>query len=89
MPKHSCIDPRDPFAQREVLVDFEYAESGFRFIAAIDADGDDILADLIDIQRCDLERELGEAARDISGFLRPSSPDQARVQPVPLYVHGL
>ena len=61
MPKHYCLDPYDPFAEREVLVTFERQSDDVRLLAVIDADADDILANLSDIQRDDLRRELAEA----------------------------
>ncbi|MCJ2010391.1 hypothetical protein MKK70_16170 [Methylobacterium sp. E-041] len=61
MPEHLCLDPHDPYAQREVRVAFERVGSGFRLIAAIDDSDDDILPDLIDAQRDDLLREISQA----------------------------
>ncbi|MCJ2012261.1 hypothetical protein [Methylobacterium sp. J-076] len=58
---HYCLDPQDPFAEREVLVAFEPAASGIRLLAALDADHADILPDLIDAQCDDLRRELAAA----------------------------
>ncbi|TXM71903.1 hypothetical protein FV222_25870 [Methylobacterium sp. WL103] len=63
MPEHVCLDPHDPYAQREVRVAFERIGSGFRLIAAIDACDDDILPDLVDAQRADLIREIADAER--------------------------
>lgn len=70
---HLCLDPHDPFAEREVLVAFKLDASGIRLIAARDAEGYDILPDLIDVQRDDLRREL--AARRGNG--RTSAPGHA------------
>lgn len=61
MPKHYCLDPHDPFAEREVLVTFETCEGDIRLVSAIDADGDDILSDLSEFQQEGLRRELAEA----------------------------
>lgn len=36
MPKHYCLDPHDPYAEREVLVEYEPTAAGLRLIAAID-----------------------------------------------------
>lgn len=63
MPEHVCLDPHDPYAQREVRVAFERVGSGFRLIAAIDDCDDDILPDLVDAQRADLLREISDADR--------------------------
>lgn len=73
---HNCLDPHDPFAEREVLVEFEIDASGIRLIAARDAEGHDILPDLIDVQRDDLRCEL--AARTWrAGMGRPDQPNRA------------
>ncbi|MCJ2087883.1 hypothetical protein MKK88_18115 [Methylobacterium sp. E-005] len=69
---HSCLDPHDPFAEREVQVEFAIDASGIRLIAARDAEGHDILPDLIDVQRDDLRCEL--AAR--AGCAAPVRPDR-------------
>lgn len=61
MPKHYCIDPHDPYAEREVLVEFQSSTDGLILIAAIDDCDEDILPDLIDAQRDDLRRELAMA----------------------------
>lgn len=58
MPKHYCLDPHDPYAEREVLVEYEPTAAGLRLIAAIDDCDEDILPDLIDAERDDLRREL-------------------------------
>ncbi|MCJ2019418.1 hypothetical protein MKK84_18575 [Methylobacterium sp. E-065] len=55
---HNCLDPHDPFAEREVLVAFTIDASGIRLLAAKDAEGHDILPDLVDAQRDDLRCEL-------------------------------
>lgn len=79
MPKHVCIDPHDPYAQREVHVEFERIGSGFRLIAAIDDCRDDILPDLIDAQRDDLIREISEADQVVVRRVRAAfSGDAAR-----------
>lgn len=81
MLKHICIDPQDPYAQDEVVVAFERTASAFRIVSAINADGDNILDDLIEVQRSDLLRELAEADRD--AFLSyPSAQDQGGLQMV-------
>ncbi len=72
MPKHVCLDPHDPYAQREVQVEFERIGSGFRLIAAIDDRDDDILLDLVDAQRADLIREISDADRSAAGLVRPA-----------------
>lgn len=61
MPEHLCLDPHDPYAQRQVLVAFEISASGIRLISAVDGDGEDILADLEEVQRRDLAREVALA----------------------------
>ncbi|WP_375463240.1 hypothetical protein [uncultured Methylobacterium sp.] len=58
MPSHFCIDPHDPYAQAEVLVEFETTAGGVRLISARDAADDDILSDLEDVQRHALESEI-------------------------------
>ncbi|WP_342108357.1 hypothetical protein [Methylobacterium sp. SI9] len=68
---HNCLDPHDPFAEREVLVAFDIDASGIRLLAARDAEGHDILPDLIEVQRDDLRSEL--AARTwCRGLDRPT-----------------
>ena len=59
---HNCLDPHDPFAEREVLVEFAIDASGIRLIAAKDAEGHAILPDLIDVQRDDLRCDLAARA---------------------------
>lgn len=71
MPKLACIDPHDPYAQREVLVEFECIGSGFRLIAAVDDCDDDILSDLVDAQRDDLLREIADAGLFAAAVVRP------------------
>ncbi|MBP1181063.1 hypothetical protein [Methylobacterium sp. PvR107] len=61
MPKHLCIDPLDSYAEREVLVAFEAAGSSFHRTAAIDRDGQDILSELTEAQRKDIQDALIEA----------------------------
>jgi hypothetical protein len=61
VPKHLCIDPIDSYAVREVLVDFEITGSSCRLTAAIDRDGQDILSELTEAQRKDIQNELIEA----------------------------
>lgn len=58
MPKHACIDPQDPYAQREVLIEFEGSPFGIHLIRALDAWNIDILPDLVEEQRKDLQREI-------------------------------
>ena len=58
MPHHSCIDPHDPDAQREVLVEFEGGPFDVWIIAAINEANDDILLDLFEEQVHDLQREI-------------------------------
>ncbi|PJI55831.1 hypothetical protein CTI14_01535 [Methylobacterium radiotolerans] len=58
MPRHYCLDPHDPYAEHEVLVEFEITARGLRLIAAIEAGGEDILTDLTETQCEDLRREL-------------------------------
>jgi hypothetical protein len=66
MPTHYCIDPLDPYAEREVLVTYEAYKHGVLIISAIDHDGIDIFPDLtrdcirilrveIAVYRCHLE----------------------------------
>ncbi|MGN8097785.1 hypothetical protein [Methylobacterium sp. 22177] len=54
MPRHYCLDPHDPYAEHEVLVEFEITARGLRLIAAIEAGGEDILTDLTETQCEDL-----------------------------------
>lgn len=58
MPRHVCIDPQDPYAQREVLIEFEGSPFGIHLIAALDEWNVDILPDLVEEQRKDLQREI-------------------------------
>ena len=69
MPKHLCIDPHDPYAQNEVMVEFERDGSSLRLVAVIDDRDGDILADLDDAQRNDLRRELADADRTVSALI--------------------
>ena len=78
MPEHVCLDPHDPYAQREVRVAFERVGSGFRLIAAIDDGDDDILPDLVDAQRADLLREIADADRVPPPFAATWSPAPCR-----------
>ena len=36
MPKYVCIDPQDPYAQREVVIEFEGSPFGIHLINAMD-----------------------------------------------------
>ena len=65
MPRHYCVDPQDPYAQQEVLVEFAGGPSDIRLVSAKDASRDDILGDLEYVQRQDLIREI---AADFEGF---------------------
>lgn len=67
MPKHYCLDPHDPYAEREVLVEFQPTTAGLLLIAAVDDCDEDILPDLIDAQCEDLRRELAAALQEPSG----------------------
>lgn len=69
MPKHLCIDPHDPYAQHEVMVEFERAGLDFCLVAVIDEGDDDILDDLVEAQRNDLRRELADADRTASDLI--------------------
>ena len=80
MPEHVCLDPHDPYAQREVRVAFERIGSGFHLIAAIDACDDDILPDLVDAQRADLIREIADAER-AAGRVPPAFADARSLAP--------
>jgi hypothetical protein len=62
MPIHSCLDPQDPYAEREVRVAFAWGVAGPRLIAVLDEQGANILPDLIEAQRDDLLREIADAA---------------------------
>lgn len=73
MPKHYCLDPHDPYGEREVLVEFQPTTAGLLLIAAIDDGDEDILPDLIDAQRDDLRRELTAAFQSPSGPGWPSA----------------
>lgn len=69
---HTCLDPHDPYAEREVLVEFEIDASGIRLLAALDTEGYDILPDLADAQQDDLRCELAA---------RPRGPGRDRIAP--------
>ena len=71
MPKHYCLDPHDPYAEREVLVEFQTTTAGLILIAAIEDCDEDILPDLIDAQCDDLRHELALACQTPNGFDRP------------------
>ncbi|KQS75483.1 hypothetical protein SAMN02799625_01465 [Methylobacterium sp. UNC300MFChir4.1] len=58
MPTHRCLDPQDPYAEREVRVAFEWSADHPRLIAALDEHEADILPDLVEAQRDDLRREI-------------------------------
>jgi hypothetical protein len=64
---HICLNPHDPFAEREVSVAFEIDASGIRLLTAMDENGHDILPDLIEVQRNDLRCEV--AAQHAGAFL--------------------
>lgn len=79
MPKHLCIEPHDPYAQGEVLLEFEPTGAGFRLVAVIDDHHGDILPDLVEAQCDDLRCELAEAGRLPFGFpCLPRHPGAAR-----------
>jgi hypothetical protein len=61
MPTHRCLDPQDPFAEREVRVAFEWIADHPRLLAALDDEEADILPDLIEAQCDDLRREIAAA----------------------------
>lgn len=61
MPKHLCLHPYDPYAQQEVLVEFELGTSGILLLSVVDVANEDILPDLEDMQRADLLREIADA----------------------------
>lgn len=71
MPKHYCLDPHDPYAEHEVLVEFQPTMGGLLLIAAIDDLGEDILSDLTEVQCDDLRRELGTA---LPSLIKPCGP---------------
>ncbi|KAA0125937.1 hypothetical protein CIW48_01680 [Methylobacterium sp. P1-11] len=58
---HRCLNPQDPYAEREVRVAFEWAADHPRLIAALDEQEADILPDLVEAQRDDLCREIVSA----------------------------
>lgn len=58
MHQHVCIDPQDPYAQREVLVEFDGSPLGIHLVTALDEGGVDILPDLVEEQCKDLQREI-------------------------------
>ena len=70
---HHCLNPQDPYAEREVRVAFEWAADRPRLIAVLDEHEADILPDLVDVQRDDLRREIVAALR---------MQEQSRRQPV-------
>lgn len=55
---HRCLDPQDPYGEREVRVAFEWVADGPRLIAAFDDLQADILPDLVEAQCDDLRREI-------------------------------
>ncbi|GJE51778.1 hypothetical protein GOFOIKOB_4841 [Methylobacterium tardum] len=55
---HRCLDPQDPYGEREVRVAFEWVAGGPRLIAAFDELQADILPDLVEAQCDDLRREI-------------------------------
>ncbi|MBP1182998.1 hypothetical protein [Methylobacterium sp. PvR107] len=55
---HRCLDPQDPYGEREVRVAFEWIAGGPRLIAAFDDLQADILPDLVEAQCDDLRREI-------------------------------
>jgi hypothetical protein len=58
MPQHSCIDPQDPYAQLEVLIVFECGPFGIHLVSALDEWNVDVLPDLVEEQRRDLQCEI-------------------------------
>jgi hypothetical protein len=76
MPTHRCLDPQDPFAEREVRVAFEWIAGHPRLLAALDEQEADILPDLIEAQRDDLRREI-IAARESEARLTCLPPGRA------------
>jgi hypothetical protein len=72
MPRHVCIDPQDPYAQREVLIEFEGSPFGIHLIAALDEWNVDILPNLVEEQRKDLQREIAVYYSFHERFVGPS-----------------
>ncbi|MHB2209219.1 hypothetical protein [Methylobacterium sp. CM6257] len=66
---HCCLDPQDPYAEREVRVAFEWAADGPHLIVALDEQATDILPDLVEAQRDDLRQEI-VAAFPVAGQTR-------------------
>ena len=58
MPTHRCLDPQDPYAEREVRVAYEWVAGRPRLLTALDEQEADILPDLIEAQCDDLRREI-------------------------------
>lgn len=58
MPSHYCVDPHDPYAQQEVLVEFTGGPADIKLLSAIDASMADILDDLEHTQCQDLILEI-------------------------------
>jgi|GEM_PF-1538227 len=58
---HRCLDPQDPYAEREVHVIFSRLAAGLHLIAALDEQAADILPDLTEAQCDDLRREIAAA----------------------------
>ncbi|MGU3668662.1 hypothetical protein ACLBX9_31160 [Methylobacterium sp. A49B] len=56
-----CLDPQDPYAEREVRVAFEWVAGLPRLLAALDDQEADILPELIEVQCDDLRREIAAA----------------------------
>ena len=77
MPIHRCLDPQDPFAEREVHVAFEWVAGRPCLLAALDEQESDILPDLIDAQCDDLRCEIAAAQPFASPRLRPPSAEDA------------
>ena len=80
MPIHRCLDPQDPYAEREVRVAFEWVAGHPRLLAALDEQQADILPDLIDAQCDDLRREIAAARRFESAGLQLSSRGDAQLE---------
>lgn len=78
MPAHYCIDPLDPYAEREVLVTYEAGKPLVAIRSAIDSEGFDIYPDLSDECVRILQLEIAV----YHGYLEPYAWEQHAVDVV-------
>jgi hypothetical protein len=72
MPTHYCLDPTDQYGEAQVLVTFKREGGDVKLISVIDAAHHNILSDLEEIQRQDLQHEISEAVHQPDCLLQPS-----------------